>query len=228
MTEELRLQTDDGLPLRDVVFRTLRGAILEGTLRPGERLMEIPLSEQLGVSRTPVREAIRMLELEGLACSAPRRGAMVASITEEDMRDVLEVREALEVLAVKLACRNMTQAQMEQIRTAADQFKESLGRGDLQASARADARFHEAICLATRNRRLIQLLNNIREQIFRYRLEYLKGRENYGKLAAEHERILTALAGKKEQEAADAAALHIANQRVSIMEQLRREKEEKR
>ena len=95
-------------------------------------------------------------------------------------------------------------------------------------SARADARFHEAICLATRNRRLIQLLNNIREQIFRYRLEYLKGRENYGKLAAEHERILTALAGKKEQEAADAAALHIANQRVSIMEQLRREKEEKR
>ena len=142
--------------------------------------------------------------------------------------DPEEVREALEVLAVKLACRNMTQAQMEQIRTAADQFKESLGRGDLQASARADARFHEAICLATRNRRLIQLLNNIREQIFRYRLEYLKGRENYGKLAAEHERILTALAGKKEQEAADAAALHIANQRVSIMEQLRREKEEKR
>ena len=95
------------LPLRDVVFNTLRQAILRGELKPGERLMEIQLANKLGVSRTPIREAIRKLELEGLVLMIPRRGAEVAEITEQNLRDVLEVREALEELSVKLACDNM-------------------------------------------------------------------------------------------------------------------------
>ena len=86
------------LPLRDVVFYTLRQAILKGELKPGERLMEMQLANQLGVSRTPIREAIRKLELEGLVLMIPRRGAVVAKITEKDLRDVLEVRTSLEKL----------------------------------------------------------------------------------------------------------------------------------
>ena len=78
-----------GMPLRDVVFHTLRKGILRGDLKPGERLMEIKLANRLGVSRTPIREAIRMLELEGLVVNTPRRGAQVAKITEKDLRDVL-------------------------------------------------------------------------------------------------------------------------------------------
>ena len=91
---ELDLQMEDYqyLPLRDVVFRTLRQAILRGELKPGERLMEIRLANQLGVSRTPIREAIRMLELDGLVIMVPRKGAQVAQITEKDLNDVLEVR----------------------------------------------------------------------------------------------------------------------------------------
>ena len=84
------------LPLRDVVFNTLRQAILRGELKPGERLMEIQLANKLGVSRTPIREAIRKLELEGLVLMIPRKGAEVAEITEKSLRDVLEVRRALE------------------------------------------------------------------------------------------------------------------------------------
>mgnify|MGYP000767363598 FL=1 len=101
---ELDLQMEDYqyLPLRDVVFRTLRQAILRGELKPGERLMEIRLANQLGVSRTPIREAIRMLELDGLVIMVPRKGAQVAQITEKDLNDVLEVRLGLEELAVKL------------------------------------------------------------------------------------------------------------------------------
>ena len=95
------------LPLRDVVFNTLRQAILRGELKPGERLMEIQLANKLGVSRTPIREAIRKLELEGLVLMIPRRGAEVAEITERNLRDVLEVREALEELSVKLACEQL-------------------------------------------------------------------------------------------------------------------------
>ena len=87
----LQLMIDDYLPLRDVVFNTLRQGILKGDLKPGERLMEIHLANRLGVSRTPIREAIRMLELEGLVTMVPRKGAEVARISKQDLRDVLEV-----------------------------------------------------------------------------------------------------------------------------------------
>ena len=96
MKGELKMDVNDYLPLRDVVFNTLRQAILRGEMEPGERLMEIQLAQKLGVSRTPIREAIRKLELEGLVIMIPRKGAEVAHITEKDMRDVLEVRCPLE------------------------------------------------------------------------------------------------------------------------------------
>ena len=90
MQDNLQVTMDEFLPLRDVVFNTLRQAILTGELKPGERLMEIHLANKLGVSRTPIREAIRKLELEGLVTMIPRRGAEVAQITEKSMNDVLE------------------------------------------------------------------------------------------------------------------------------------------
>ena len=85
MTEDLTLNMDAYLPLRDVVFNTLREAILKGELKPGERLMELQLAAKLGVSRTPIREAIRKLELEGLVLMIPRKGAEVAEITEKNL-----------------------------------------------------------------------------------------------------------------------------------------------
>ena len=93
-----KLNLDEYKPLRDVVFESLREAILEGKLSPGQRLMEVQLAEQLGVSRTPVREAIRKLELEGLVVMLPRKGAYVADISLKDLVDVLEIRASLEGL----------------------------------------------------------------------------------------------------------------------------------
>ena len=97
MLDMLQQNMDEYLPLRDVVFNTLRQAILTGELKPGERLMEIHLADRLGVSRTPIREAMRKLELEGLVVMIPRKGAQVARITEKNLKDVLEVRRALEI-----------------------------------------------------------------------------------------------------------------------------------
>ena len=88
MKEDLQLNLDAFLPLRDVVFNTLRDAILRGELKPGERLMEMHLANKLGVSRTPIREAIRMLEQEGLAVTVPRKGAQVARMTEKDLQEI--------------------------------------------------------------------------------------------------------------------------------------------
>ncbi len=89
MGSEFKVTMNEYLPLRDVVFNTLRQAILKGELEPGERLMEIQLAERLGVSRTPIREAIRKLELEGLVLMIPRKGAEVANISETDRKSVV-------------------------------------------------------------------------------------------------------------------------------------------
>ncbi|MDI3500468.1 MAG: hypothetical protein PWP22_239, partial [Thermoanaerobacter sp.] len=95
-------------PLRDVVFDYMKDAIITGKLKPGERLMEVQLAEKLGVSRTPVREAIRKLELEGLVVMVPRKGAYVADLDAKDLLNVLEVRSSLEGLAASLAAERIT------------------------------------------------------------------------------------------------------------------------
>ena len=138
MEPKLEVTMDEYLPLRDVVFKTLRQAILRGELKPGERLMEIKLANKLGVSRTPIREAIRKLELEGLVLMIPRRGAEVAEITEKSLNDVLEVRKALEELAVQLACERMDEEGLEALKKAAKEFEESLGSEDVTRIAEAD------------------------------------------------------------------------------------------
>ena len=114
-------------PLRDVVFEHLRNSILNGELKPLERLMEVQLAEQLGVSRTPVREAIRKLELEGLVIMVARKGAYVADVSVKDILDVLEVRCVLEGLAASLAAERMTEEELEKLELISYNFKQ-IGR----------------------------------------------------------------------------------------------------
>jgi DNA-binding GntR family transcriptional regulator len=220
MAEDIQLQMNEYLPLRDVVFQTLRQAILRGNLKPGERLMEIHLAQKLGVSRTPVREAIRMLELEGLVLMVPRKGAVVAEITVSDLEDVLEVRAALEELAVRKACQKITEEELEALKVAEEKFKQSIKSEDLLACAQSDVEFHEIICKATRNKRLSQILNNIREQIYRYRLEHLKDKTSHNSLIKEHAAIRQALEERSEEMASAALQIHINNQKQSIIEGL--------
>lgn len=166
MESNFTVNMNEYLPLRDVVFNTLRQAILRGELKPGERLMEVQLANKLGVSRTPIREAIRKLELEGLVLMIPRKGAEVADITEKSLMDVLEVRKALEELAVQLCCDKITGKEIEELHRAADDFRRILKTSDdVTEIAEADVRFHDIIYLATGNQKLIQILNNLREQM---------------------------------------------------------------
>ena len=226
MADKLEIRMDEYLPLRDVVFNTLRQAILKGELKPGERLMEIQLANKLGVSRTPVREAIRKLELEGLVLMIPRKGAEGAEITRQDMEDVLEVRTALEELAVKDACDHITDAQLSELKKASNEFKKALLEGkDLVTCADADMHFHDVILSATNNRRLIQMLNNLSEQMYRYRMEYLKDERTHKTLIEEHDAIRRALKKHDKVKAGAAIRVHIDNQKRSILESLT-EKEE--
>ena len=217
MRDDFQIEMNEYLPLRDVVFNTLHQAILKGELKPGERLMEIQLAQRLGVSRTPVREAIRKLELEGLVRMIPRKGAIVAEITIQDLEDVLEVRSALEALAVKDACDHITDEQLRELKLAANEFRHSLDSRDITACANADMKFHEIIYGATNNRRLLQILNNLREQMYRYRMEYLKDKSTHKTLLKEHEAIYSALKNHDKEKAGEAIQVHIDNQKESII-----------
>ncbi len=216
MSEDLKLNMNAYLPLRDVVFQTLREAILKGELKPGERLMELQLASKLGVSRTPIREAIRMLELEGLAVTIPRKGAEVARMTEKDMEDVLQIREALDELAVQIACDKMTEKQLVNLTLAMKNFENSIQTGNLKKVVQTDVEFHDVIYQATDNPKLVNILSNLSEQIYRYRVEYLKEKENYPMLVKEHEEIVTALKDRNKQLAAEMTKKHIRNQAEAV------------
>ena len=220
MLSDLKMSANEYLPLRDVVFKTLREAILKGNLAPGERLMEIQLANQLGVSRTPIREAIRKLELEGLVIMIPRRGAEVARITEKDLRDVLEVRASLEELAIGLACERITDEEIGELRRALENFREVLREGDVTKIAESDVDFHDIIFSATQNARLIQIVNNLREQMYRYRLEYLKDYTTHDRLYKEHQQITDAVSDRDKERARKLIVEHIYHQELTVIKNI--------
>jgi len=228
MQDNLQVNADEFLPLRDVVFNTLRQAILTGELKPGERLMEIHLANRLGVSRTPIREAIRKLELEGLVTMIPRRGAEVAQITEKSMNDVLEVRRAVDALCVELACDRITEEELEALKAACDAFERAVRTKDLKEIAKADVKLHDIIVQATGNKRLVQLVNNLSEQMYRYRFEYIKDFTQHEKLVDEHRIIYESIVKKDKETACEAAKMHIDNQKNTIIMQIRKEQENKK
>ncbi len=217
---KIELEMNEYEPLREVVFHSLRKAILEGILQPGERLMEIHLAGELGVSRTPVREAIHKLEQEGLVITYPRRGAVVAQITRKDLEDALEVRAALEELSVRKAAECITPQQLRALKRAAADFEMCTKSGDVTASAQADVAFHEIISEASGNQRLISLLYNLRGQLYRYRMENLKDPDSYAGLIAQHALLYEAMEKGDADLAARTLKEHIAAQKRSILEKI--------
>lgn len=221
MANDLMVNMNEYLPLRDVVFNTLRQAILKGELAPGERLMEIQLADRLGVSRTPIREAIRKLELEGLVLMIPRKGAEVAKISEKSLRDVLEVRRSLEALAIELACERMEAEELAELEMAQEAFKAAIASGDAMKIAETDEGYHDVIYKGTRNDRLVQILNNLREQMYRYRLEYIKDEDKRQMLYLEHDKILQAIRLGQVDEAKEVMREHIDNQEITVSKNIK-------
>ena len=221
----LNVKMNEYLPLRDVVFNTLRQAILKGELEPGERLMEIQLAESLGVSRTPIREAIRKLELEGLVLMIPRKGAEVARISEKSLRDVLEVRRSMEELASELACMRITEEEIAELEEAQRAFIKTVESGDVMRIAETDEIYHDIIYKSTKNSRLVQIINNLREQMYRYRLEYIKDADKRQILLIEHDNIFKAIKARKVAEAKAAMREHIDNQEITVSKNIKEKAE---
>lgn len=214
---KLDINIDEYLPLREVVFRALRNAIVQGEFQPGERLMEVTIANKLGVSRTPVREAIRMLELEGLVVMIPRKGAEVANITVKDLKDALEVRMAIEALSVRLACKRIDEKGKEELKQVCIAFREAINSKLVPAIVEADEAFHNTIYKLSQNPRLINIAQNLREQVYRYRVEYVKDFSYHDNLVTEHDQITNAILLGDANSAERVMNEHIYNQEQIVI-----------
>lgn len=204
-----RLEIRNYKPLGEVVFEYLRNAILAGELKPGERLMEVTLAEQLGVSRTPVREAIRKLEKESFVIMIPRKGAYVADLTKKDIMEMLEIRKELEGFAAALAADRMALSEKEALGKVVERFNESLINMDKKSMIECDNEFHSLIFEATKNQRLINIIYDLHDQFQRFRLIYFNEFNNYKEIQASHNRIFDAIIKKDPKGARAEAESHV-------------------
>jgi len=213
----LELKLDNYKPLREVVFNSIRGAIISGVLKPGERLMEVQLAEKMGVSRTPIREAIRKLELEGLVVMIARKGAYVADLSIKNITDVLEVRAVLEGLASGLAALRMTEEEIKDLELTARHFEQAMNSNDVEGVIQTDIEFHEKIFKATRNEKLLQLTNSLMEQVQRFRVMYLNKAIKSTNLIKEHYKIAEAISKRNREMAENISKIHIQNAEKDMM-----------
>jgi len=220
------IQLDNYKPLREVVFDVLRGAITNGVLSPGERLMENHLAEQLRVSRTPVREAIRKLEQEGFVVMMPRRGTYVADLSIRDVNEVFEIRTALEVLAAGLAAERITEADLETLERLLVEIGEYIEQGDTAKIVDADCRFHDILYGATNNKTLAAIISNLREKFTAFRTMSYTYPGRAKRSLEEHQRLVEALAQRNPTLAQQLARKHMDNAEKTLLQQMREKRRE--
>jgi DNA-binding GntR family transcriptional regulator len=199
----------ENLTLWQRVYDHLRAAILSGRLEPGAELAEVPLSEELGVSRGPIREAIGRLASEGLVTVRPRRGAVVSPLSKEEFLELYQVREALERMAVKLAVRRLQPEDFAALQGLIGDMATHAERGQVDEFFEANAAFHAQLVDASGNAKLGELYRQLLDQIGRYRTRSLRLRGNLQRSIAEHAAILRAAKRGDAERAAHLMAEHI-------------------
>lgn len=196
-------------PLREQVYDQLKRRLLTGRIRPGTRMMEIDLAADLGVSRTPVREAIRELGKEGLVTIEPRRGAIASEISVKDMIDTLTVREDLDALAAYLASSRITKAEEKKLMELTDKYAVAIESGDMDTMIRADEAFHKRIAKLSGNKTLYSVVRTVQTQVLRFRYLYYEDLANYKNMPAEHREIIEALVSGDSEHARKVAFNHV-------------------
>ncbi len=204
-------------PLREIVYEELKRQILIGEIAPGTRMMEVELADDMGVSRTPVREAIRKLEKEGLVTIEPRRGAYASDISIKDIEDVLEVRQDLEGMAAALAAQKANDEQKEQLRKVTDQYRNAVESGDVSEMIRCDEAFHKLIVSCSDNKTLVQLVSQVQELALRFRYIYYDDFTRFGSQPMEHKEIADAILSGDSEKARRAAGEHILHLKTFVL-----------
>lgn len=210
------------LPLRELVCNAIRGAINSGRLQPGERLIEIQLAEELGISRTPLREAMRKLEMEGFIVMIPRKGTYVADISLKDITEIYEVRISLDMLAASLAAERISDEELEEMNRQLLLTASLSVETEMAEIVAADSVFHDVLYRAARNERLLGIISNLREQITNIRGRSMAQPGRMKDTLTEHRNLLDAIASRDPEAAAAAARVHIENAERTLIESLSR------
>lgn len=191
------------------VHEHLRDEILAGRLPPGSELQEVALSRSLGVSRGPIREAIGRLAAEGLVTVRPRRGAVVRSLSREEFLEAYQVREALEILGIRLAVPRLGDGDVARLEALVDEMEGHAQRGDVDGFFDANERFHRGIVELSGNGKLVELHDLLLSQMGQYRLRSLALRGNLERSVGEHRAILRAVRSRDAERAARLLGEHI-------------------
>ncbi len=204
-------------PLHEEVVDQLRDLIVQGTLAPGARLNERVLCGRFGISRTPLREAIKLLANEGLVELLPNRGAIVASIQPERLAETLAVMGALESLGGELACRNASDAQISEIRALHYEMLAHHARGDLAAYFKYNQQIHLKLVEAAGNAVLLHTYRQLNTNVRRARYMANLSKERWNAAVAEHEEILAALAARDAERLKQLLRDHLAGKLASVL-----------
>lgn len=213
----LNFDTHSHRPLREIVYEELKMQILTGKIVPGTRMMEVELAEEMGVSRTPIREAIRKLEKEGLVTIEPRRGAYASRISISDMVEILEVRQMMEGMAAGIAAARIMPEQLKKLKEIEEYYSRAVKSGNVEDMIYYDSRFHKQIVAASNNKTLSQLIEPLQEMALRFRYLYYDDFHRASKMPGEHQEIVEAIASGNIQVARDAANKHIESIKESIV-----------
>ncbi|MBR5371650.1 MAG: GntR family transcriptional regulator [Oscillospiraceae bacterium] len=211
------LETDDR-SLRIRVFNAIENAILDGEYKDGDSLNELRLSKELGVSRTPVREALMQLELEGLVKNVPNKGAVVIGVTEQDIHDIYEIRIRIEGLAARLCAENITEDELHALEQIVDLQEFYLLKNDTEQIWKLDGDFHKIIYDASRSRPLRFTLSNFHNYIKKARDISVQTEGRAEKTVAEHRAILDAIKAHNGELAEQLTAKHISNAEDNLFE----------
>ncbi|GFH95847.1 HTH-type transcriptional repressor RspR [Lachnospiraceae bacterium] len=208
---DVKQEVTDKYSLRGRVFHKLREDILSGKYEENEELKEVAIGEELGVSRTPVREAFRQLELEGLIQIIPNKGAYVTGITEKDVKDIYMIRSLLEGLCARWATEHITREQMEEMEENIYLSKFHAQKGHLDQLAELDNRFHDIMYEACNSKILEHQLKDFHQYVLRVRRKTLASKNRGPKSNEEHEEILQAIKAGDGERAEQLANRHMIN-----------------
>jgi DNA-binding GntR family transcriptional regulator len=180
-------------PLGHHVFENLKQAIVRGDFSPGNRLVESRIAEAMGISRTPVREAIHKLEREGLIRKLPRGGFSVSNLTREEIEETFGIRSVLESYAARLAALKHQQEELVPLEEKVEEFQYFLNRGEMEALLKINTEFHGLLYAMSRSPKLIKMINDLQDQIYRFRRIILKV-ETMAKMSNDdHRQMLSAM-----------------------------------
>ena len=196
-------------PVGQSVYRALQDLLARHHFAPGQKLNVEALARDLGVSRTPVWEALKKLEVEGVMCTRPRKGVYIAALDAEKAREIYVVREVVEGLAARLAARNIAAPELRALEHSLDAQEAAVAAGDVAAMSRADIEFHNMVVQAARNETLARILRSLYGQILVLRLQTLNLKDRLRPSVMEHQRIFAALKSGDPNRAESAARRHI-------------------